>query len=86
MKTLTQLEAGRIARGGNADEKVYSIGRNGTTPAGKSGDKLHVIIDSGLYGVYGACGLRQGGRVAILEGLDTDAVTCAKCQKWLAKM
>lgn len=87
--TLAQLEAGRVARGGDVTEKkTYHVGRSGSTYAGKTGDKIHVLIDFGRLGFEGACGGRNNGRgrVSPVEGLDTDAVTCTKCLSWLQRM
>lgn len=87
--TLAQLEAGRIARGGQAtDTPVYSVGRAGTTYAGKTGDKVHVIISHPSFGTEAACGARNNGtsRFSPIEAADTDRVTCSKCSKWLVRM
>lgn len=84
LPTLSDLQRAYEARGGK-DADVYAVGRSGSSYAGRTGDKLHVIISTHSFRPYGACGARNDGRsrVAILPGYDTDTVSCSKCLSWL---
>jgi hypothetical protein len=89
MMNLMQLDAAAAARGGNA---IYTVGRNGSSYAGKSGDKIHLIVtwsaervDGTRYTMSESCSTRNDGRRAVIAGADTDQITCASCRRWLAR-
>jgi len=82
---LAGLAAAAAARGSDA---TYAIGRNGTTNAGRTGAKVHLLMSYTMAGrpVTESCATRnRNGRSAHapIAGLDTNSITCASCRRWL---
>lgn len=88
LPTLAELTAGYRTRTNNPTAaSPYSIGRAGSTYAGQTGAKSHVLIAYWQGRTEAACGARNDGRsrVTVVPDADTDAVTCAKCRAWLER-
>lgn len=73
---------------------TFAVGKSGSTFAGSTGDKLHVVISTthiirgeARTTVASPCNSSDRRRAAFstIDGLDTDRVTCTKCLKWLGK-